>query len=100
MLGVSRSALNAWENDRAYPRSSIGALEELYGISLDDEGGAVVPESPPDPIAELLGEETAEEFRRRVRARKGRDAGRLIAQVEEALGPGPGDGAQPGRRAL
>ena len=35
-LGVSRSALNAWENDRAYPRSSIGAIEELYGISLDE----------------------------------------------------------------
>ena len=36
-LGVSRSTLNKWENDRAYPRSAIGALEELYGISLDEE---------------------------------------------------------------
>ena len=36
-LGVSRSALNAWENDRAYPRSSIGALEDLYGIVIDTE---------------------------------------------------------------
>lgn len=36
-LGVSRSALNAWENDRAYPRSSVGALEDLYGITIDSE---------------------------------------------------------------
>jgi len=42
-LGVSRSALNAWENDRAYPRSSIGAIEDLYGITLDE------PEQPPPP---------------------------------------------------
>lgn len=41
-LGVSRSALNAWENDRAYPRSSIGAIEALYGIVIDDE-----PQPPP-----------------------------------------------------
>lgn len=34
-LGVSRSAVNAWINDRAYPQASIGALEEVLGISLD-----------------------------------------------------------------
>jgi len=34
-LGVSRSAVNAWENDRAFPQSSIGALEDILGISLD-----------------------------------------------------------------
>jgi transcriptional regulator with XRE-family HTH domain len=45
-LGVSRSALNAWENNRAYPRSSIGAIEALYGISLDGE-----PEPPPPPVS-------------------------------------------------
>lgn len=34
-LGVSRSAVNAWENDRAWPQNSIGALEQILGISLD-----------------------------------------------------------------
>ena len=52
-LGVSRSALNAWENDRAYPRSSVGAIEELYEISLDDE-----PQPKPRPaISERLRQE-------------------------------------------
>lgn len=45
-LKVSRSALNAWENDRAYPRSSIGAIEELYGIVID---GDPVPQSAVPP---------------------------------------------------
>lgn len=43
-LRVSRSALNAWERDRSYPRNSIGAIEELYGIDLDD-----APEPEPEP---------------------------------------------------
>lgn len=43
LLGVSRSAVNAWERDRAYPRNSIGALEEILGISLD--GAAAQSES-------------------------------------------------------
>lgn len=52
MLGVSRSALNKWENDRAYPRSAIGALEELYGVRLDDEPprGALVPPELADKL--------------------------------------------------
>ena len=33
-LGVSRSAVNAWVNDRAYPQNAIGALEELLGVDL------------------------------------------------------------------
>ena len=52
-LGVSRSALNAWENDRAYPRSSIGAIEELYGISLDDEPEQR-PAVPPGLLREIM----------------------------------------------
>ena len=43
-LGVSRSAVNAWERDRAYPRNSIGAIEEILGISLDAE-----PQAPAAP---------------------------------------------------
>lgn len=39
-LGVSVRTVNDWENDRAYPRSSIGALEEVLGVGLD---------GPPEP---------------------------------------------------
>ena len=37
-LGVSRSAVNAWINDRAYPRNAIGALEDVLGVSLGGDG--------------------------------------------------------------
>lgn len=63
-LEVSRSALNAWENDRAYPRSSIGAIEALYGIVLDgppEEPKTATPEELEelrDHIREVLGEES------------------------------------------
>jgi transcriptional regulator with XRE-family HTH domain len=41
-LGVSRSAVNAWVNDRTYPLNSIGALEELLDVDLTSlEGGEV-----------------------------------------------------------
>jgi transcriptional regulator with XRE-family HTH domain len=36
-LGVSRSAVNAWINDRAYPQNSIGALEDVLGVRLDED---------------------------------------------------------------
>lgn len=36
-LGVSRTTYDSWENDRAYPRSSIGALEDVLGIDLTSE---------------------------------------------------------------
>lgn len=50
-LGVSRSAVNAWENDRAYPQSSIGAIEEVLGIRLDGEPEPdVMPEGLRDAI--------------------------------------------------
>lgn len=45
LLGVSRSAVNAWERDRAYPRNSIGALEEILGISLDGGQGEREPQT-------------------------------------------------------
>jgi transcriptional regulator with XRE-family HTH domain len=46
-IGVSRTTVDAWENDRAYPRSSIGALEEVLGISLDGSGQESGPELIP-----------------------------------------------------
>ena len=36
-LGVSRSAVNSWENDRAVPQGSIGAIEELLDITIPED---------------------------------------------------------------
>lgn len=36
-LGVSRGAVNSWLNDRAYPMNSVGALEDLLDVRLDEE---------------------------------------------------------------
>jgi transcriptional regulator with XRE-family HTH domain len=47
-LGVSRSAVNAWERDRSYPRSSIGALEDILSITIDDEPAAAPGLVPTD----------------------------------------------------
>jgi len=38
-LDVSLRTVNDWENDRAYPRNPV-AVEEVLGISLDDEGSS------------------------------------------------------------
>lgn len=45
-VGVSRSAVNAWENNRAEPRSSLGALEVVLDVNLSDGTGV---ESSTDP---------------------------------------------------
>ena len=47
-LGVSRTTVDAWEHDRAYPRSSIGALEDVLGISLGDAPAAAAELVPED----------------------------------------------------
>jgi transcriptional regulator with XRE-family HTH domain len=39
-LAVDRKTIDNWENGRTSPRSSIGALEDVLGISLS--GGAAV----------------------------------------------------------
>jgi transcriptional regulator with XRE-family HTH domain len=36
-LGVSRSAVNAWINDRAWPQNSLGALEDILGVTLNSD---------------------------------------------------------------
>lgn len=37
-IGKSRSAVNAWENGRAYPCNSIGALEAVLDLDLTGDG--------------------------------------------------------------
>jgi len=43
-LGVNIKSVDNWENGRTSPRNSIGALEEVLGISLDAE-----PQAPAAP---------------------------------------------------
>jgi transcriptional regulator with XRE-family HTH domain len=44
-VGVSRSAVDAWENNRSYPKRYDVALEQVLGITLD--GPAAVAELEP-----------------------------------------------------
>lgn len=44
-LEVSQKTIDNWEHDRRYPRSAIGALEAVLGISLTDAGPEAEPES-------------------------------------------------------
>ena len=56
-LDVSRSAVNAWINDRAWPLNRIAALEELLKIKIPRtleeqrvlDGAAAPPPVPPAP---------------------------------------------------
>lgn len=76
-LGVSRSALNAWENDRAYPRSSIGAIEELYDIVIDGE---------PEREEEMPAPAELEDLRAHIREVLGeKEAAALEAALDAAL---------------
>lgn len=34
-VGVSQKTIDNWEHDKRYPKSAIGALEDVLGISLD-----------------------------------------------------------------
>jgi transcriptional regulator with XRE-family HTH domain len=35
-LDVSQKTIDNWEHDRSYPKSSIGAIEEVLGVNLGD----------------------------------------------------------------
>jgi len=45
-VGVSRNAVDAWENGRTYPNRNVGRIEEVLGISLS----APVPDSVLDSV--------------------------------------------------
>lgn len=53
-IGVSQKTIDNWEHDKRYPKSAIGALEEVLGISFEDEPepgpGAPEPEDPADQL--------------------------------------------------
>jgi len=81
-LGVSRSAVNAWINDRAWPRGSIGALEEILDIRLDDA-------AEPQPLSEEEREGLTQEYKR---------LGRILFGSEQGgSGGSSADGAEGSR---
>jgi transcriptional regulator with XRE-family HTH domain len=91
-LGVSRSAVNAWENDRAYPRNSIGALEEILDISLTTETPGPVLTAEDDWERQVLSDQTLPRAERRdivLRARKLRAS--LYPAPQPARDAGAGD---------
>lgn len=57
-VGVSRNTVDAWENERSYPKRYDVVLEEVLGITLDGEpqAPAVVPEYEWERL--LLADET------------------------------------------
>jgi transcriptional regulator with XRE-family HTH domain len=76
-LGVSRSAVNAWVCDRAYPRSAIGALEALLDVDLTSpEGGEVYTDAAELAIWDLPEDELTEDEKRdliaKLRAARGK----------------------------
>lgn len=44
-LGVTQKTIDNWEHDKRYPKSAIGALEDVLGISLDE-----APERPEELV--------------------------------------------------
>jgi transcriptional regulator with XRE-family HTH domain len=36
-IGVTQKTVDNWEHDRSYPKSSIGALEDVLGVRLDED---------------------------------------------------------------
>jgi transcriptional regulator with XRE-family HTH domain len=61
-LDVSRSAVNAWINDRAWPMNRIGALEDLLGIKIprtleEQQETSPVPLNGTAPPADPWGRE-------------------------------------------
>jgi transcriptional regulator with XRE-family HTH domain len=47
-IGVTQKTIDNWEHDRRYPKSAIGALENVLGISLDDGTAATATLEPTD----------------------------------------------------
>jgi transcriptional regulator with XRE-family HTH domain len=55
-LGVNVKTVDNWENGRTHPRNSVGALEEVLGISLSDEAAAPALAAEDEWEREVLGD--------------------------------------------
>lgn len=56
-VGASPRAVGDWENNRRKPRNRIGALEEVLGVSLDDDSEPEPQIAPEDTehLVDLIG---------------------------------------------
>lgn len=68
MLEVDRKTVDNWENDRTYPRSSIGAIELVLGVNLTDDQGVSPSVTPDEAFILSLDRFTEDEKRRLVDA--------------------------------
>jgi len=71
-VGASLRAVGDWENDRRKPRNRTGALEEILGVSLDEDTGPPPPRLS-DATRQAMREELGPEL-----------AARLIAEADHA----------------
>lgn len=56
-IGVTQKTIDNWEHDKTYPKSAIGALEEVLGLSLDGTQAAGPELVPGDEWeAQVLGD--------------------------------------------
>lgn len=78
-LGVDRKTVDNWENGRTTPRSSIGAIEEVLGVRLDED-----TEDPGLPTPAEL-----EDLRRHAVEVLGDDAGPFLDALDAAVTGAP-----------
>ena len=62
-VGVDRKTIDNWENGRTTPRSSIGALGEVPGVALHQDGITIDEVQAAADRAEALARKLAEQRR-------------------------------------
>jgi transcriptional regulator with XRE-family HTH domain len=85
-VGKSVRTVNDWENDRTYPKNSMGALEELFGHSLEgpEELPPLVARHTDDPRIMAI-------WNIKIIPPRSREG--MIAYLLERDGPRPANGA-------
>lgn len=53
-VGASSRAVGDWENDRRKPRNRLAVLEEVLGVSLDDDEPETEPAIPKSLLREIM----------------------------------------------
>lgn len=83
-IGVTQKTIDNWEHDKSYPKSSVGALEDVLAVSLD-AGTAQASGLPPLVAANQDDERVMEIWSLRTIPPRSREG--LIATLLEQDGP-------------